>query len=179
MPCHSGEYFLDVWGVFGLWLTYKWTILVGRTFHASGFFTQTLHWQSLMSFSGRREKDTCKSWKAAERGDILVEARQKLNGHSIQVGSKVGPRWDPSDPLTFCQTVFNSWRWVLHQSRELTKSWNCQWAVNIFWGPQDIKSISRLIGTMSQFGLWTSYECTTHSIAPLSNYYFSVGMVFG
>ena len=87
VPWQSGEYFLDVWGVFGLWLTYKWTILVGRTFHAGGFFTQTLHWQSLMSFSGRREKDTCKSWKAAERGDILVEARQKLNGHSIQVGS--------------------------------------------------------------------------------------------
>ena len=79
--------FLDVWGVVGLWLTCKWTILVGRTFHACGFFTQTLHWQSLMSFSGRREKDTCKSWKAAERGDILVEARQKLNGHSTQVGS--------------------------------------------------------------------------------------------
>ena len=41
-------------------------------------------------------------------------------------------RWDPSDPLKFCQTVFTRWRGVLHQSRELTKSWNCQWAVKIF-----------------------------------------------
>ena len=41
-------------------------------------------------------------------------------------------RWDPSDPLKFCQTVFIRWRGVLHQSRELRKSWNCQWAVKIF-----------------------------------------------
>ena len=119
------------------------TILVGTTFHTRGFFHSNTPLTEFnvpsRKISGHLQKLKSR-WKRGHSCGSQAEVEWTFHPGGIHPIT----RWDPSDPLKFCQTVFTRWRGVLHQSRELRKSWN-------FWGHQDIFGV---IKTSNQFQDW-------------------------